>query len=88
MFGRFIIRDMFFGWLVVSLFCLFVFVCLLSCLLVCLFVCSFVQLVVSGCFGSRWFGFLGFPKMKGIVSWARAPDSNPKPPGPKSTINQ
>ena len=99
MFGRFVIRDMFFGWLVISLFCLFVFVCLLAffacllacllaCLFVCLFVCSFVQLVVNGCFGSRWFGFLGFPKMKGIVSWARAPDSNPKPPGPKSTINQ
>ena len=42
MFGRFVIRDMFFGWLVVSLFCLFVFVCLLAFLLACLFVCLFV----------------------------------------------
>ena len=26
-----------------------------------------------------WFGFLGSPKLKGIVTW-RYPDSNPKPP--------
>ena len=34
--------------------------------------------------GLGWFlfGFLGSPKMKGIVTWGY-PDSNPRPPGPK-----
>ena len=33
------------------------------------------------CFGARWFGFLGSPKMKGIGILRGIP---PKPPGPKA----
>ena len=52
------------------------FIWLVGCFFLCLFVCLFVLLVclfvqlMANC----WFGFLGFPKMKGIVSWARDPN--------------
>ena len=37
-----------------------------------------LQLFVNCWFRSRWFGFLGSPKMKGIVAWGYL--LNPKPP--------
>ena len=50
------------------------------------FLCQdYFHLMVNCWFGTRWFGFLESPKMKGIVSWVY-PDSNPKAPGPKPTI--
>ena len=44
------------------------------------------QLMVNCWFGARWFGFLEFPYERGWQPWVY-PDSNPKPPGPKPTIN-
>ncbi len=47
------------------------------------------QLMVNCWFGAWWFGFRKDPLMKGIDwdSWGPYPDPNPKPPGPKPTIN-
>ena len=45
-----------------------------------------VQLMVNCWFGSQWFGFLESPYGRDWDSWVY-PDSNPKPPGPKPTIN-
>ena len=43
------------------------------------------QPMVHCWFGARCFGFLGSPYESDC--YLRAPDSNPKPPGPKPTIN-
>ena len=39
--------------------------------------------MVNCWFGARWLGFLGSPYERDC--YLRAPDSNPKPPGPKPT---
>ena len=41
--------------------------------------------MVNCWFGARWLGFLGSPYERDC--YLRAPDSNPKPPSPKPTIN-
>ena len=53
------------------------------------FVFSFLPtisyIMVNCWFGARWFGFLESPYERDC--YLGVPDSNPKPPGPKPTIN-